>query len=99
MAFFILLVSNLVIPTTAAFSEKLTKQHIFKSIFRSLLFNGVTIHNVTWKSPYVIESRSRVTGKISLVEFGIFGVGIWNTAQGIWNPTGTKHWNPESKFH
>ena len=27
------------------------------------------------------------SGKILLVESGILGFGIWNTAQGIWNPT------------
>ena len=35
--------------------------------------------------------------KICLVESGILGFAIWNTAQGIWNPT--KDCNPESKFH
>jgi len=31
------------------------------------------------------------------VESGILGFGIWNTAQGIGNPT--KDWDPESTFH
>ena len=36
-------------------------------------------------------------GKFLLVESGILGFGIRNTAQGIRNPT--NDWNPESKFH
>ena len=32
-----------------------------------------------------------------LVEYGILGFGIRNTAQGIQNPT--NDWNPEFKFH
>ena len=35
--------------------------------------------------------------KVLLVKSGILGFGIWNTAQGIGNPS--KDWNPESKFH
>ena len=35
--------------------------------------------------------------KFLLVESGILGFGIRNTAQGIQNPT--KDWNPESKFY
>ena len=35
--------------------------------------------------------------KIVLVEYGILGFGIQNTAQGIRNPT--NDWNPEFKFH
>ena len=35
--------------------------------------------------------------KILLVESGILGFGIWNTAQGIRNPT--NDWNSESKVH
>ena len=35
--------------------------------------------------------------KFLLEESGILGFGIWNTAQGIRNPT--NDWNPESKFH
>ena len=34
--------------------------------------------------------------KVLLVKSGILGFGIWNTAQGIGNPS--KDWNPESKF-
>ena len=36
-------------------------------------------------------------GKFLLVESGILGFGIRNTAQGIRNPT--NDWNPDSKFH
>ena len=36
-------------------------------------------------------------GKFLLVESGVLGFKIRNTAQGIQNPT--NHWNPESKFH
>ena len=36
-------------------------------------------------------------GKFPLVESGILGFGIRNTAQGIRNPT--NDWNPDSKFH
>ena len=35
--------------------------------------------------------------KIGLMESGILGFGIWNTTQGIRNPT--NEWYPESKFH
>ena len=35
--------------------------------------------------------------KFLLVESGTLGFGIWNTAQGIWNPA--NYWNPESKLH
>ena len=35
--------------------------------------------------------------KIGLMECEILGFGIWNTAQGIRNPT--NDWYPESKFH
>ena len=31
------------------------------------------------------------------VESGILASGIWNTAQGIRNPT--RDWNPETNFH
>ena len=37
------------------------------------------------------------SGKFWLVESGILGFGIQNTAQGIRNPT--EEWNPESEFH
>ena len=37
------------------------------------------------------------SGKFFLVKSRILGFGIWNTAQGIRNPT--KDWNPEAKFH
>ena len=38
-----------------------------------------------------------VVGKIFLVESGILGFGIWNTDQGIRNPSSTdKYWNPVS---
>ena len=37
------------------------------------------------------------SGKFWLVESGILGFAIQNTAQGIWKPT--EEWNPESKFH
>ena len=36
-------------------------------------------------------------GKMLLVESGILGYGIRNSAQGIRNPA--KDWDPESKFH
>ena len=36
-------------------------------------------------------------GKCLLVESRVLGFKIWNTAQGIRNPT--SHWNPEFKFH
>ena len=36
-------------------------------------------------------------GKILLMESGILGFGIRNTAQRIWNLT--KDWNPESTFY
>ena len=41
--------------------------------------------------------RIAESGKFLLVESGILGFGIRNTAQGIQNPA--KDWNPESKFH
>ena len=37
------------------------------------------------------------SGKILLMESGILGFGIRNTAQGFRNPT--NDWNPEPKFH
>ena len=36
------------------------------------------------------------SGNVLLVESGILGFGIRNTAQSIWNPT--ENWNPESNF-
>ena len=58
-------------------------------------------------SPSVRESRFRnpgnlrlwnlESGNILLMESGIPGFGIRNTAQGIWNPT--NDWNSESKFY
>ena len=44
---------------------------------------------------FACEIRNLVN--FSFVESGILGFGIWNTAQGIQNPT--KDWNPESKFY
>ena len=45
------------------------------------------------------ESKIRIpeSKKFLLVESGILGFWIRNTAQGIGNPT--NNWNPESKFH
>ena len=45
------------------------------------------------------ESKIRIpeSKKFLLVESGILGFWIRNTAQGIRNPT--NNWNPESKFH
>ena len=43
------------------------------------------------------SARNPESGKFLLVESGILGFGIRNTAQGIRNPT--YDWNPESKFH
>ena len=43
------------------------------------------------------EIRIPESMKFMLVESGILGFGIQNTAVGIWNPT--KDWNPESRFH
>ena len=45
------------------------------------------------------ESKIRIpeSKKFLLVESGILGFRIRNTAQGIRNPT--NNWNPESKFH
>ena len=37
--------------------------------------------------------RNPESGKFSLVEYGILAFGIWNAAQGIWNPT--NNWNPD----
>ena len=47
------------------------------------------------KEIFACEIRNVVN--FSFVKSAILGFGIWNTAQGIRNPT--KDWNPESKFH
>ena len=49
-------------------------------------------HTPCCKEIWIPES-----GNFLLVEFGILGLGIRNTAQGIRNPT--NDCNPESKFH
>ena len=49
-------------------------------------------HHTPCKELWIPES-----GNFLLVEFGILGLGIRNTAQGIRNPT--NDCNPESKFH
>ena len=49
-------------------------------------------HHTPCKEIWIPES-----GNFLLVEFGILGLGIRNTAQGIRNPT--NDCNPESKFH
>ena len=43
------------------------------------------------------ENQILESVKFLLMEIDILGFGIWNTAQGIRNPT--NDWNPESKFY
>ena len=90
MAFFILFLSNLVIPTTAAFSENRAATHVRLiavsspgttasnsckttnfQISRSLLFNGITLHN-----NYYLEV-AQCKG-IRILEREILACGIWN---------------------
>ena len=61
--------------------------------------NDHSVVSLFYVSPHVRESRfwNLGSGKILLVELGILGFGIWNTAQGIWNPI--NDWNSESKFY
>ena len=49
------------------------------------------------KTAHVRASEFRNRGNFLLVESGILGLGIRNTAQGIRNPT--NDWNTKSKFH
>ena len=70
-------------------------------------FFTVCFKNPNVSSPHVRESGFRNPGnfyiqnpeswKFLLVESGILGLGIRNTAVRIRNPT--NNWNPESKFH
>ena len=61
------------------------------------------IHGVESRIPVCLGSLYTCKGiripksrKFLLVESGILGFGIRNTAVGIWNPT--DNWNPESEF-
>ena len=59
----------------------------------------VRIQHTFIESRFALCKGVRVpeSGKFWLVESGILGFGIQNTAQGIRNPT--EEWNPESEFH
>ena len=54
-------------------------------------------HSETTRSNFNHSSDVTYLSRIGLMESGILGFGVWNTAQGIRNPT--SDWYPESKFH
>ena len=63
----------------------------------SLFYVSPSVRESRFWNPGNLHSWNLESGNILLMESGIPGFGIWNTAQGIWNPT--NYWNSESKFY
>ena len=94
------------------FQSRLSRSFFFDQIkFSPMIAQALAVQKVNngnWTecSPHVRESGLESDKillleswiwEILLLESGILGSGIRNTAQGIRNPT--NDWNPESKFH
>ena len=63
----------------------------------SLFYVSPSVRESRFWNPGNLHSWNLESGNILLMESGILGFGIRNTAQGIWNPT--NYWNSESKFY
>ena len=81
-----------------SFSSHIFNIHMGISIspHKSLVLLRIRLHPVLLKQVHPMQGNPE-TGKILLMESGIPGFGIRNTAHGIRNPT--NDWNPESKLH
>ena len=88
------------VPDPPAYPSRAVQ--ILEAVFVCLFF-GSPLHFVALNTIYYGDSapckgiRIPESRKFLLVESGILGFGIQNTAQGIRNPTNV--WNPECKFH
>ena len=88
------------VPDPQAYPSRAVQ--ILEAVFVCLFFCSplpfVALHTIYHlNSPPCKGIRIPESRKFLLVESGIMGFGIQNTAQGIRNPTYV--WNPESKFH
>ena len=90
------------VPDPQAYPSRAVQ--ILEAVFVCLFFFFCShLHFVALQTIYHLNSapckgiRNPESGKFLLVESGILGFGIRNTAQGIRNPTNV--WNPEFKFH